>query len=65
VPADDRFRFDENQWFSPIAPESCGHYPQEPVSILEARSLGISFQDIELMPERQVFQGKRTMRPQR
>jgi hypothetical protein len=51
VPADYGFGFEENQWFSPIAPESCEQDPQEPVSILEARSLGISFQDIELMPE--------------
>jgi hypothetical protein len=65
VPADDGFGFEKNQWFSPIPPESREHDPDEPVSVFETWSLGISFQDIELMPQREVFQGKRTMRPQR
>ncbi|MBI4831123.1 MAG: hypothetical protein HY801_06125 [Candidatus Lindowbacteria bacterium] len=65
MPPDDGFRPDEDERFSPIAPESCENNPEEPVSIPEMRSLGIPFQDIELMPEREGFQGKRTMRPQR
>ena len=65
VPAYDGFGLNENQRFSPIVPESYKNDPEEPVSILETRSLGIPFQDIELMPEREVFQSQLAMRLQR
>jgi len=65
VPADDGLWLDKDQRFSPIVPKSYSHDPEEPISILEARSLDTSFHDIEFMPEREVFQGKRTVRPQR
>jgi hypothetical protein len=65
VPADDGLWLDKDQRFSPILPKSYKYDPEEPISILEARSLNISFQDIELIPEREAFQGKRMVRPQR
>ncbi len=65
MPADDGLWLDKDQRFSPIVEKSYKHDPEEPISILEARSLNTSFQDIELIPEREVFQGKRTVRPQR
>jgi hypothetical protein len=47
-----------------ILPKSYEQDPEEPVSILEAWSPNIPFQDIELIPEREVFQGERATRPQ-
>lgn len=52
---------DNDQWFSPIAPKSYKHSPEEPVSILEMRSLKTTFQDTELMPERERSNSMRYM----
>jgi hypothetical protein len=65
VPVDDGLWLDKDQRFPPIVPKSYKHDPEKPMSILEARSPNTSFQDIELIPEREDFQGKRTVRPQR
>jgi len=40
------------------------HMGNEPVEYADL-SIGISFEDIELIAKREVFQGQRTMRPQR
>jgi serine/threonine protein kinase len=39
--------------------------PKCPVSVRQAGPIGVSAQDIKLVPEREVFQGQRTVRPQR
>ena len=57
--------FYNDQRTSPVFPKSNERYPEKSISIFEARSLNTSFQDIQLIPEREVLQGKRTMRPQR
>ncbi len=44
VPADDGLRFYGDQRISPVLPKSYKHYPEEPVSILEMRSLNTSSQ---------------------
>jgi hypothetical protein len=65
VPSDDGFWLDEEQLISPILEKACEQNPEQPVTILDMRSLCISFQDFKLMSEREAFQGKCTMRPQR
>ena len=42
MPTDNCLRLDEDQWLSPIAPDSCENNPKESISILEARFLRIS-----------------------
>jgi hypothetical protein len=59
------FRPHKDQWFSPVAADSSEDDPEQPISILDVWPFAISFQDFKLMTKREVFQGKRTMRPQR
>jgi hypothetical protein len=58
VPSDDGFGLDQCQRLSPIGPVSQQENPEDSVPIGQARPFRVSFQDIELMTERKVFQGQ-------
>jgi hypothetical protein len=55
---------DEGERLSPIAPEPRQEDPEGSISNREVGLFGVSIQDIELMPERKVFQGQCAVGPQ-
>ena len=64
MPPDNGLGLDNGQPISPVGPDSGQDDPKGPVSVRQAGPFRISFQDIELMPEREVFQDRRAMGPQ-
>jgi hypothetical protein len=58
VPANDRFRFDDDQGRSPIAPDFAQPAPEESISGCQFRPFHRTTQDAELVSECEVFQLK-------
>ena len=65
MPPDDGLGLDQCQRLLPISPVSRQENPKGSISIREVGPFCVSFQDFELMPEREVFQGQYPAGPQR
>jgi hypothetical protein len=65
MPPDDGVWLDEGQRLSPISPEPRQDHPEGSIPVRQAWPFSISLQDIELMPEREIFQNQLAMRIQR
>ena len=58
VPADHRFRSDDDERVLPTGPDPPSKYPEEPVEDAKARPWMPSLQNNELVPKCEVFQNE-------
>jgi hypothetical protein len=58
VPADDRFRRDDEEGLLPSRPEPPSDYPEELIEEGETRARMVTFQHTELLAEHEILQNK-------
>jgi hypothetical protein len=62
VPSDDRFGLNDGQRLPPANPEPGQQHPKEAISLPEARFLGSSLEDIELVAKCEILDGESALR---